>query len=164
MEPDAQSALAVGTCTRMIRNDALEALLHEEYGEPGLCLKALRDVNDEWERQPLTAVSRVQNVGAMHNVAPPVYDVVRLPDGCAAQVTRWAGHHAEPSIEGLGRLLEVISRYQIRTGKWVNEWQQPKWDMVVSVRNWAGDWFLDWGGLYVSEPSALPTPKWARWG
>lgn len=162
LTPDAQSAVAVGTCRRMIRNEALSTYLCHEYGQPDLCLKVLRLPGDQWERQPLRDVSRVQNLGAMHDVAPRVFDVVKLPDGHVAQVTQWAGTHAEPSIQGIARLMQVIACYEIRTGKWIDESRRPKWDIVVSIRNWAGDWFLDWGGLYVVDSSTLPNADWAR--
>lgn len=152
LAPDAESRARVGRFCRMIKNKPLVRYLAARYGRRGLCLKALRGPGETWESLPMIDAARVQNIGAFHNVAPRVYDVVRLPGDVLAQVTDWAPQVAEPSPEAIKTLLEVIEQAAIGTGKKVGPKGPPKWDIVTSVKNWGGDWFLDWGGLYLENP------------
>ena len=150
--PDADCEYEGRFC-RMIKNDALQAHLQAHYGRPGLCLKVNKQSDDEaWEWSNPYELAMLQNIGAIHGVAPRVYDVFELRKGQQAMVMDWARDQVYPSFEGVLRLLKLIDRYYIGTHKVAHTHnRKPKWDIVPSV-NWAGDWFLDWGGFYLIDP------------
>ena len=152
----------IGSCTRMIHNEALSELLAHRYGRDGLCLKALREPGNMWEGTLLYDVSRVQNIGAIYGVAPRVYDIVSMPDGALAQVTDWSPVNGEPSPAAIEQLMRIIRECEIGTKKIVNVNGEPKWDIVTSICNWAGDLFLDWGGYYLTNPQGY-IAQMRRW-
>ena len=140
----------------MVKTDKLQAQLRARYGRPNCALKLNKTTNAEaWEWSDPHDVATVQNIGAIHNVAPRVYAVEQLQEGVYAHITDWAISCKEPTLNAIRRLLDVILGYGIATRKIINiESQLPKWDIVTSVVNWSREWFLDWGGYYLENPEA----------
>ena len=142
----------LGRFCRILHNKALCKLLAERYGRPRLCLKVLRAPGDIWEGTRLVEAVQLQNLAAERGVAPRVYAIVQLKDGRLAQVTDWAAPNAEPSLKAIERLVQFLQDPQVATTKLIGPDGPPKWDIVTSVKNWAGDLFLDWGGLHLKYP------------
>jgi SAM-dependent methyltransferase len=144
-------AVGKGRFCRVVYSEQLDKLLEAFYGRKGLCLKIARFAGDVLEGAPLTAVVKLQNVAAMHGLAPRVYDIVKV-GGMAAQVTDFMPPKQEPTLEGVARLVNFLLEAPARTEKRVGPEGASKWDIVTSNSNWGGDVFLDWGGLVLGNP------------
>lgn len=151
IEINSSNTVGQGRFVRVIAGKPAEKVLEERYGRKGLCLKVLRYEGALWEGVDLVEATRLQNLGAIHGVAPRVYDIVRLPDGHLAQVTDFIEQAGEPRPAAIRALIDFLQEAGAGTAKRIGPNGATKWDIVTSVKNWGGDLFLDWGGLYFAE-------------
>ena len=138
----------------------IEAVLLARYGRTGLCLKAFppekqrkvdkrgvareyrRLENVEWTKVPLAEASEVQNLFALHGIAPRVYDIVWVNEHQAAQVTDWLTDNGRDRQDDLWRRL--VSEYVIETMR----------NLDVGERNWIGDRMFDYGAMCWADREA----------
>lgn len=152
VELTTENAIGQGRFVRVFSDKQISKLLAAKYGRGGLCLKVLRAAGAEWEGVPVVDVARLQNIGAMHGVAPRIYEIVRVADDQVAQVTDFAAPAGEPSLKAIEAVTRFLQEAGVGTAKRTGPNGAAKWDLVTSVKNWGGDLFLDWGGLYLTKP------------
>lgn len=133
-------------------SDMLEAALYHEYGRHGLCLKVFKDAGDPptYGGAPLEEATKAQNLLAIDDLAPRVYEIVKVA-GKIAQVTDWATGDGKPDYE---RMAHLVKKYKLGL-------KGKKGDLVKeAVRytrmefKWVGRWFVDWGRFYFTDPKA----------
>lgn len=135
-------------------NSSLEAELASHYRRAGLCLKIFtgkvpRDpLTFKWTGTPLVEATRVQNIFAWYDLAPRVYDVVKLSDGRLAQVTQWATGEGKWDYKRARRLCEAY-RLGLRGKKDARESAK---EYVSLPFKWVGKWYVDFGRFYFTQP------------
>lgn len=142
-------------------SEALERLLYRHFARHGLCLKVFRqeiqggDVSGvRWGGSRLSVATQVQNLFALHGVAPRVYSLAIINGKRIAQVTQYAEGDGQPNYAEAKR---IIKRYRLGIkGK-------PKEDATkAAIRytrypfKWIGCLFVDFGRYYFRDP------KWYR--
>lgn len=132
---------AVSSYCFVAYGDEIEEILCRRYGREGLCLKVfpadwdrLEDVT--WGRVPLEETVVIQNLFALHGIAPRVYDVLWLNGKQAAQVTRFL--KPESLDRDVGRFQELMAEYGIEYVK--------NYD-VLGKHNWIAGKMVDFSGL-----------------
>lgn len=127
----------------------IEAILKKEFGREGLCLKVFRPLaleedpeNFEWTGSPIIEASRVQNLFALHDLAPMVYRIILLNSQRLAQVTEYATGEGKPDAHAVQMLIEKyhIGTHNMRDGQEIYDYRFPC--------NWIGKWLVDFGGWY----------------
>lgn len=143
-----------GSFASLAHNAKLGRLLAKRYGREGLCLKIFPKLKGSdaetfmWTGQPITECGKVQNLFALHNLAPLVLDTVLLNGLHVAQVTEYAPGNGAPDLPLMRALIEQNT---IRCGNIVNGAEQ--WDLEFDA-NWCGGWFVDFGGWSFGDPRA----------
>lgn len=142
---------AQGRFVWIVYNKHLDKRLKKLYGRSGLCLKVLREEESNiWEVTKLNDVTRLQNIAAFYGLAPRVYDVVKVGNHLA-QVTDFLQSPNEPSLEAISRLIGFVNKFDIGTKKLSRPRGVRKYD-IAAAKNWVGDKFVDWGGLFLRFP------------
>ena len=142
-----------GSFASLARNDGLETLLYERYARRGLCLKIfpkLKGADPEaflWAGVLVADCGRVQNLFALHNLAPLVLDTVLLNGLHVAQVTEYATGEGAADVP---LMRAVIAQNNIRCRNRHNGAEQ--WDLEFDA-NWRGRWFIDFGGWWFMDPA-----------
>lgn len=142
-------------------SDALERLLYRRFARRGLCLKVFRQVlhgpdmtSVKWGGTRLSVATQVQNLFALHGIAPRVYSLAIINNKWAVQVTQYAEGDGQPNYSEARR---IIKKYRLGIkGK-------PKEDATrAAIRytrfpfKWVGGLYVDFGRYYFREP------KWYR--
>lgn len=145
-------------------SEALERLLYRRFARRGLCLKVSRELTKSelkgdlstvrWGGARLTVATQVQNLFALHGVAPRVYSLAIVNGKRIAQVTQYAEGDGQPDYSEAKR---IIKKYRLGIkGK-------PKEDATkAAIRytrfdfKWVGSQFVDFGRFYFRDP------KWYR--
>jgi len=111
----------------------LEELLFEKYARLRCCLKVFKKPANvpldeyKWGHNPLVDCTKIQNLFARHQLAPPVYDIVRVGDHYA-QVTEYANHFwckykydGDPStIPDIKHEYLLDTRWDMNPKNWIN--------------------------------------------
>jgi hypothetical protein len=143
-----------GSFASVAHNPKLERLLFKHYRREGLCLKIfpkLKGTDPDallWTGQPLVECGKVQNLFALHNLAPLVLDTVLLNGLHVAQVTEYAEGKGAPDLP---LMRALIDQNAIRCENRHNGAEQ--WDLEFDA-NWRGGWFVDFGGWSFGDPRA----------
>lgn len=128
----------------------LQDILGPIYGREGLCLKVFRELEEEelpdlqrfrWNKAPLGEAARVQNLFALCELAPRVYDIVLLNGRRWAQVTDYVLPEGQSDA---AKLIDIVKQFHIGT--------KVNWDL--HGRNWRGRLFVDFGSLYFEDKEA----------
>jgi hypothetical protein len=152
------TAACSGSDAIVANNYLLEETLKRVYGIGGLCLKIFRVLTADqkkrldlytWTGATLTETTIVQNIFALHGLAPFVFGLVLLNNERLAQVTEYADGSGLPDLP----LAESLrDKYGISTRT-----QQHNSGPVFDIRfdiNWVGGKLVDFGGWYVSDMGA----------
>ena len=124
--------------------EGLESLLKEQFGRNGLCLKVFkREIGQRpthfiWGKTPLIEATRIQNLFALHVLAPRVYSLVILQDKYIAQVTDYVSGQGGSKV---GELKNLSAHYGLGTKKWSD----------FGPNNWVGGKFVDFGEFYFTS-------------
>jgi hypothetical protein len=148
-----QNTIAMGRFIKIVYGPAIDRLLERQYGRSGLCFKVLRQKVAEdkvWEVTSFEDVAKLQNLGAIHGIAPRIYDIVNV-NGRLAQVTDYLQSSEEPSLDAIGRLIGFLKGLDVGTKKLTGPGGKPKYDLAAA-KNWIGNKFVDWGGYYLRYP------------
>lgn len=141
-----------GSFASVAHNDGLGALLRKRYGRDGLCLKIFPKLKGtmpdelQWGGVTVYECSRVQNLFALHNLAPMVVDLVVVNGMHLAQVTEWADGEGAPDFPVLRSLIHT---HNIRCTKQTKD--RDEFDIDCDA-NWRGRWMVDWCGCYFGDP------------
>jgi hypothetical protein len=152
-----------GSFASVAHNAGLEALLRKRYGRDGLCLKIFPKLKGmdpealEWGGIPVRECSRVQNLFALHNLAPLVVDLALVNGLHLAQATEWACDHG--GAPDLPLLHSLIDRTRVRCTK--QQKDRDEFDLDYDA-NWCGGWMIDWCGTYFADPPAYELDLLAR--
>jgi hypothetical protein len=143
-----------GSFASVAYSQGLDTYLAKRYGRPGLCLKIFPKLKGGapdaflWTGKPVAECTRVQNLFALHNLAPLVLDTVLLNGLHVAQVTEYADSKGAPDLPLMRALIEQNT---IRCENRHNDREQ--WDLEFDA-NWRGGWFVDFGGWSFGDPRA----------
>ena len=138
-----------GSSCHIAHGPEIEAILKEEFGRAGLCLKIFHPLGPEenpeffeWTGSPIIEAARVQNLFALHDLAPMVYRIVFLNTCCLAQVVEYATGEGKADAHAVQMLIEKysIGTHNVRDGKEIFDYRFPC--------NWVGKWLVDFGGWY----------------
>jgi len=134
-------------------SEELEAWLYKQYLRRGLCLKVFKKPGNppKYGGSLLEETTKAQNLLAIDDLAPRVYEIVQLTDGRVAQVTDYATGAGNPDMD---RMRHLVKKYKLGL-------KGKKGDPVKeAVRytqlpfKWVGRWFVDWGRFYFTDPKA----------
>jgi len=152
---DLLATVKSGSDALIAHNYLLDETLKRLYGLSGLCLKMFRVLTADqkkrldlytWTGSTLIEATIVQNIFALHGLAPFVFGLVLLNDERLAQVTEYADGSGLPDLA----LVESLrDKYKISTRT-----QQHNSGPVFDIRfdiNWVGGKLVDFGGWYVSD-------------
>lgn len=143
-----------GSFASVAHNPKLGRLLFKHYRREGLCLKIFPKLKGGapeamlWTGRPVAECGKVQNLFALHNLAPLVLDTVLLNGIHVAQVTEYAEGKGAPDLPLMRALIEQNT---IRCENRHNGEEQ--WDLEFDA-NWCGGWFVDFGGWSFGDPRA----------
>jgi len=148
------------SCCFVAYSPEIEAVLLARYGRQGLCLKVFppdkqrkvdtngqprefwRFENVEWTKVSLAEASEVQNLFALHGIAPRAYDIVWVNGEQAAQVTDFLTDNGRDRQDELWRRL--VDQYVIETMR----------NLDVGERNWIGGKMFDYGAMCWADREA----------
>jgi hypothetical protein len=155
---DLLTTVCSGSDALVAYNYLLEETLKHIYGMGGLCLKMFRVLTADqkkrldlytWTGATLIEATIVQNVFAIHGLAPFVFGLVLLNNERLAQVTEYADGSGLPDLPLVESLRE---KYGIKTRT-----QKHNSGQVFDIRfdaNWVGGKLVDFGGWYISDMGA----------
>lgn len=134
----------VSSYCHIAHNSELEAILKEQYGRSGLCLKIFPAKWDKpedvtWGMVSLRGCTIIQNLFAMHDLAPRIYDLVWINSEQIAQVTNFLKDNGHEPDER--KLLALVKDYGIEYLKHVD----------TAPRNWVGNRYVDFGGMFFTD-------------
>lgn len=145
-------------------SEALERLLFRRFARHGLCLKVFRKLTKSerdgelssvtWGGARLSVATQVQNLFALHGIAPRVYSLAIINGKRIAQVTQYAEGDGEPNYVVARR---VIKKYRIGIkGKKKEDATKAAIRYTRYAFKWIGCLFVDFGRYYFRDP------KWYR--
>jgi len=145
-------------------SEALERLLYRRFARHGLCLKVFRELTKSerdgelssvtWGGARLSVATQVQNLFALHGVAPRVYSLAIINGKRIAQVTQYAEGEGQPDYSEAKR---IIKKYRLGIkGKGKDDATRAAIRYTRYAFKWVGGLFVDFGRYYFREP------KWYR--
>ena len=134
-------------------SEELEAWLYDVYMRHGLCLKVFKDAGDppRYGGALLEEATKAQNLLAIDDLAPRVYEIVHLADMRVAQVTDYATGEGRPDYD---RIAKLVKKYKLGLK---GKKGDPVKEAVRYTRldfKWVGKWFVDFGRFYFTDPKA----------
>lgn len=134
----------------------LERVLFRHYVRWGLCLKVFKQLRQEqvdhlegftWGGALLSDCTVAQNILAMYDLSPRVYDIVLLNEKYLAQVCDYADGSGEPNISEAQR---IVKKYRLGCAGHKNK-RATALRYVAMDFKWVGKWFVDLGRFHVTD-------------
>ena len=144
----------VGNESWIAQSIAITATLARLYGRKGLCLKVFPKAdldNPQWGGVRLNESTKVQNMFAIHGVAPRVYGIAVVNDAHVAQVTDYVKPQGEADIT---KAVKVARKFQI-TAKDLRQSEPNIGAYVARSPKWRGKWLVDFGRMYFVDHDAI---------
>ena len=150
----AEERAEVGKEAWIARSLPITATLARLYGRKGLCLKVFPTAdleNPKWGGVRLAESTKVQNMFAIHGVAPRVYGLAVINDQYAAQVTDYAKMSGEADRD---KAAKIALKFGI-TAKDLRQSEPGIGAYVSRAPKWRGKWLVDFGRMYFSDHDAI---------
>ena len=133
---------------------AITATLARLYGRKGLCLKVFEQAdleNPQWGGVRMAEATKVQNMFAIHGVAPRVYGIAVVNDTHAAQVTNYVKTGGEADF---AKATKIARKFGI-TAKDLHNSEATIGAYVSRSPKWRGKWLVDFGRMYFVDHDAI---------
>lgn len=157
ISPDLLIPVTSGSSTALAASGAIAAVLELKYGRAGLCLKIFTDPTQRnlielctWHGSTVIEASQVQNLFALHGLAPFVLGLALLHGGLLAQVTEYVID--DGGTPDLTLVRAIRSQHGIGSRNLTDGIHQ-RFDCEFDC-NWIGAKLVDFGGWYFTDLQA----------